>query len=63
MKRDGGMRLVGLVDLRAAGALLVGALPVIAVLRRHPPRIPDRTYPWTSLVLLGAVEAAMLLAG
>ncbi|MGW5432384.1 hypothetical protein ACWET9_35125 [Streptomyces sp. NPDC004059] len=52
-----------LVDLRAAGALLVGALPVIAVLRRHPPRIPDRTYAWTYLVLLGAVEAAMLLAG
>ncbi|MFI6358853.1 sulfite exporter TauE/SafE family protein [Streptomyces sp. NPDC050743] len=60
---DTHLRLVGLVDLRAAGALLVGALPVIAVLRRHPPRIPDRAYAWTYLVLLGAVEVAMLLAG
>ncbi|MER6028747.1 TSUP family transporter [Streptomyces sp. NPDC001851] len=55
--------LVGLVDLRAAGALLVGALPVIAVLRRRPPRIPDRTHAWAYLALLGVVELAMLLAG
>ncbi|GGU97822.1 UPF0721 transmembrane protein [Streptomyces filipinensis] len=60
---DTHLRLVGLVDLRAAGALLVGALPVIAVLRRRPPRIPDRAYAWVYLALLGAVEAAMLLAG
>ncbi|MGW2419563.1 TSUP family transporter [Streptomyces sp. NPDC001709] len=57
------LHLVGLVDLRAAGALLAGALPVIAVLRRRPPRIPDRTYAWAYLALLGVVEAAMLLAG
>ncbi|MEU6508960.1 sulfite exporter TauE/SafE family protein [Streptomyces sp. NPDC046942] len=56
-------RLVGLVDLRAAAALLLGALPVIAVLRRRPPRIPDRAYAWAYLGLLGVVEAAMLLAG
>ncbi|MEV6055965.1 sulfite exporter TauE/SafE family protein [Streptomyces sp. NPDC052107] len=55
--------LVGLVDLRAAGELLVGALPVIAVLRRCPPRIPDRIYAWTYLALLGVVEVAMLFAG
>ncbi|MGW3208149.1 TSUP family transporter [Streptomyces sp. NPDC001135] len=55
--------LVGLVDLRAAGALLVGALPVIAVLRRRPPRIPDRAHAWAYLALLGVVELAMLLAG
>ncbi|AOR36827.1 hypothetical protein BFF78_02435 [Streptomyces fodineus] len=55
--------LVGLVDLRAAGALLAGALPVIAVLRRRPPRIPDRAYAWAYLALLGVVELAMLLAG
>ncbi|MEU2711436.1 TSUP family transporter [Streptomyces sp. NPDC007205] len=55
--------LVGLVDLRAAGALLVGALPVIAVLRRRPPRIPDRTYAWAYLALLGVAELAMLVAG
>lgn len=57
------LHLVGLVDFRAAGALLVGALPVIAVLRRRPPRIPERIYAWTYLALLGVVEAAMLLAG
>jgi hypothetical protein len=55
--------LVGLVDVRAAAALLLGALPVIAVLRRRPPRIPDRTHAWAYLGLLGVVEAAMLLAG
>ncbi|WP_323375330.1 sulfite exporter TauE/SafE family protein [Streptomyces sp. RB17] len=60
---DSHPHLVGLVDLRAAGALLIGALPVIAVLRRRPPRIPDRGYAWTYLALLGVVEVAMLLAG
>ncbi|WP_256725430.1 hypothetical protein [Streptomyces sp. IMTB 2501] len=54
---------VGLVDLRAAGALLLGTLPVIAVLRRRPPRMPDRAYAWSYLALLGVVEVAMLLAG
>ncbi|MGW3200527.1 sulfite exporter TauE/SafE family protein [Streptomyces sp. NPDC001118] len=57
------LRLVGLVDVRAAGALLLGALPVIAVLRRRPPAIPDRAYAWAYLALLGVVEVAMLLAG
>jgi uncharacterized membrane protein YfcA len=51
--------LVGLVDLRAAGALLLGALPVIAVLRRRPPRLPDRLYAWTYVALLAAVAVAM----
>jgi uncharacterized protein len=55
--------LVGLVDLRAAGALLLGALPAIAVLRRRSPRIPDRAYAWAYLTLLGGVEVAMLLVG
>lgn len=55
--------LVGLVDLRAAAALLLGALPVIAVLRRRPPRIPDRAHAWAYVALLVLVMAAMLLAG
>ncbi|MGV9898807.1 TSUP family transporter, partial [Streptomyces tendae] len=55
------LALVGLVDLRAAGALLLGALPVIAVLRRRPPHIPDRLYAWTYVGLLGAVAVAMML--
>ncbi|WP_307865499.1 sulfite exporter TauE/SafE family protein [Streptomyces montanisoli] len=53
--------LMGLVDLRAASALLLGALPVIAVLRLRPPRIPDRPYAWTYIGLLAAVVIAMLL--
>ncbi|MFG2405557.1 TSUP family transporter [Streptomyces brevispora] len=59
---DAHVRLVGLVDLRAASALLVGALPVIAVLRRRPPRIPDRTYAWAYIGLLAVVTVAMPLA-
>ncbi|WP_369394217.1 sulfite exporter TauE/SafE family protein [Streptomyces sp. CG1] len=57
------LHLVGLVDLRAAGALLLGALPVIAMLRRRPPRIPDRAYAWSYVALLSVVEVSMLLAG
>ncbi|MFF8682959.1 TSUP family transporter [Streptomyces sp. NPDC015237] len=53
--------LVGLVDLRAAAGLLLGALPVIAVLRRRPPRIPDRAHAWTYVALLGAVTVAMVV--
>ncbi|MBY8887325.1 sulfite exporter TauE/SafE family protein [Streptomyces sp. PTM05] len=56
------VRLVGLVDPGAAAALLLGALPVIAVLRRHPPRIPDRVYAWAYVGLLGTVAAAMVLS-
>ncbi|NEB77178.1 sulfite exporter TauE/SafE family protein [Streptomyces sp. SID14478] len=59
---DAQVFLVGLVDLRAAGALLLGALPVIAVLRRRPPRIPDRAYAWTSVGLLAVVTIAMGLS-
>ncbi|MFJ9676591.1 sulfite exporter TauE/SafE family protein [Streptomyces sp. NPDC101194] len=58
---DAHVHLVGLVDLRAASALLLGALPVIAVLRRRPPRIPDRTYAWAYVGLLATVAVAMLL--
>ncbi|NEC73847.1 sulfite exporter TauE/SafE family protein, partial [Streptomyces rochei] len=54
---------VGLVDPRAAAALLLGALPVIAVLRRRPPRVPDRVHAWTYVALLGAVAVAMVLSG
>ncbi|MFJ5719792.1 sulfite exporter TauE/SafE family protein [Streptomyces sp. NPDC093149] len=59
--QDAHTHLVGLIDLRAASALLLGALPVIAVLRRRPPRIPDRTYAWAYIGLLAVVVVAMLL--
>ncbi|MFF2730739.1 TSUP family transporter [Streptomyces sp. NPDC058008] len=57
---DARAHLVGLVDLRAAAALLLGALPVIAVLRRRPPRIPDRAHAWAYAGLLAVVTAVML---
>ncbi|MEU4659186.1 sulfite exporter TauE/SafE family protein [Streptomyces sp. NPDC023723] len=56
-------RLVGLVDPVAAAALLLGALPVIAVLRRRPPRIPDRVHSWAYVALLALVAVAMLPRG
>ncbi|MEV7752246.1 sulfite exporter TauE/SafE family protein [Streptomyces griseofuscus] len=59
---DAHVRLVGLVDPSAAAALLVGALPVIGVLRRRPPRIPDQIYAWAYVGLLTVVVAAMLLS-
>lgn len=49
------------VDLRATLALLLGALPVIALLRRHPPRISDRSHACAYVGLLGMVVVAMLL--
>ncbi|WP_086831377.1 sulfite exporter TauE/SafE family protein [Streptomyces sp. NRRL B-24572] len=58
-----GTGLVGLVDPYAAGALLLGALPVIAVLRRRPPRIPDRVHACAYLGLLALVALAMVLTG
>ncbi|MFI6704276.1 hypothetical protein ACIBJC_35995 [Streptomyces sp. NPDC050509] len=57
---DAHVHLAGLVDLRAASALLLGALPVIAVLRRRPPRIPDRTHAWAYIGLPAVVTVAML---
>lgn len=59
---DAHVHLVGLIDLRAASALLLGALPVIAVLRRRPPRIPDRIHAWAYIGLLAMVTVAMLLS-
>ncbi|MFF9128309.1 hypothetical protein ACF09J_34500 [Streptomyces sp. NPDC014889] len=50
--------LAGTVDLRAAAALLIGALPVIAVLRRRPPRIADRTHARAYAALLARSRTA-----
>ncbi|MGW0909986.1 hypothetical protein [Streptomyces sp. NPDC002853] len=55
--------LVGLIDVRAASALLLGALPLTAVLRRRPPRIPDRLHAWAYVGLLGVVAVASGLRG
>ncbi|MEU1121751.1 TSUP family transporter [Streptomyces sp. NPDC005879] len=58
---DARVHLVGLLDVGAAAALLAGALPVIAALRRRPPRIPDRAHAWAYIGLLALVALAMLL--
>ncbi|MFK0172226.1 TSUP family transporter [Streptomyces sp. NPDC090306] len=55
--------LVGLVDVRAAVFLLAGALPVIAVLRRHPLRVPDRVHAVAYVALLAVVTGVMIALG
>lgn len=53
---------VGSVDVRSAIALLVGAMPVIVLLRRRPPRIPDTVHAWGYLLLLVVAGAAVAVA-
>lgn len=55
-----GVLMIGAVDAGAAALLLVGAVPTIILLRRRPPRIPDRVHAWTYLALLVAAAASML---
>ncbi|MFJ8160217.1 hypothetical protein ACIRBY_04715 [Streptomyces sp. NPDC096136] len=50
---------VGSVDLGAAALLLLGALPAVVLLRRRPPRIPDRLHAGGCTDLLCLVPAAM----
>ncbi|GAA3750288.1 sulfite exporter TauE/SafE family protein [Streptomyces tremellae] len=57
------VHLVGLVDVRSAAALLAASLPVIVLLRRHPPRVPDGVHAWAYVGLLAAVAVAMVLTG
>lgn len=52
--------LVGSVDVVSALGLLIGSIPIVILLRRRPPRIPDRVYSWTYIALL--VMAAMTVA-
>jgi uncharacterized membrane protein YfcA len=56
----GALLPVGIVDLGAAALLLTGAIPVIVLLRRRPPRLPDRAHAWGYLGLLVVVLAAMV---
>lgn len=52
--------MVGSVDLRSALALLIGAIPVIVLLRRRVPNIPEVIHAWGYVILLitaGAVVA------
>lgn len=52
--------LVGAVDLPAAALLLAGANPLVILLRRHPPRIPDRAHAIGFVVLLVLVLVSMV---
>ncbi|CAM3963138.1 sulfite exporter TauE/SafE family protein [Tsukamurella strandjordii] len=54
-----GTGFVGAVDLRAAGALLLGSLPVIVYLRRRGPHIPDAVHARCYVGLLVVVAMAM----
>lgn len=56
------VHLFGAIDLGAAAALLAGALPVVIILRRRRPRIPDRLYSLSYLALLVVVTTAMVIA-
>jgi len=56
---DGAVFGVGIVDLGAAALLLAGAIPIIVLLRRRPPRIPDRAHAWAYVALLVVVLLAM----
>lgn len=53
--------LVGAVDVPAAAALMIGAMPVIVVLRRRPPRIPEAVHAWGYVLLLAAAGVAVAL--
>jgi urease gamma subunit/urease beta subunit len=46
---------LGTVDLGAGLLLLLGAVPVVVLLRRKPPAIPDRAHAWGCLGLLVVV--------
>lgn len=52
--------LIGTVDVVSALALLAGAIPVVVLLRRRPPTIPDAVHSWAYLALL--VVAAITVA-
>lgn len=52
--------LLGAVDLRAAALLLTGAIPVVVLLRRRPPRIPDHAHAIGFIVLLVVVLVSMV---
>lgn len=56
-----GSGYAGSVDLVAAGLLLAGSLPAIAVARRHVGRVPDRVHAVAFVVLLVLALVAVLL--
>lgn len=55
--------LVGSVDVVSAVALLLGSIPVVILLRRRPPHIPDRVHSWIYVALLVAAAATVAVVG
>lgn len=55
--------LIGTVDVASAFALLAGAIPVIVLLRRRPPKIPDAVHSWTYLALLIVAATTVVVTG
>ncbi|GAA3829369.1 sulfite exporter TauE/SafE family protein [Brevibacterium casei] len=53
---------VGSVDVRSAAALLLGAIPIIVLLRRRVPRIPDLVHAWGYLILLVVAGTVVAIA-
>lgn len=53
--------MLGRLDVPAAAALLLGALPVVTALRRLPVPLSDRAHAWVYLVLLLVSGAAVAL--
>ncbi|WP_260848162.1 hypothetical protein [Brevibacterium aurantiacum] len=58
---DSAVFAVGIVDHGTGPLLLVEAIPVSVVVRRRPPRIPDRIHAWACVGLLFIVLTAMFL--
>ncbi|GAA1864757.1 sulfite exporter TauE/SafE family protein [Brevibacterium marinum] len=54
--------IVGSLDLYSAAALLVGAIPVIVVLRRRVPKIPELVHAWGYFILLITAGVVVALA-
>lgn len=54
--------VIGAVDVRSAAALLIGALPIVVWLRRHPPRLSDVAHAWAYVALLIISALAMVLS-
>ncbi|MDN5806580.1 MAG: sulfite exporter TauE/SafE family protein [Brevibacterium sp.] len=52
--------MIGSVDLRSALALLVGAIPLIVLLRRRVPKIPEIIHAWGYVILL--ITAGVVVA-
>jgi hypothetical protein len=54
---------VGGVGVGSAAALLAGSLPVVVLLRRRPPRIPDAVHAGVYVGLLVAAGATVAVVG